>query len=461
MAAGSPCRSPAPSGARDSLPVMLVSANVSERSISSVAAGVVAGLGRTLAGGDGGSAEVGRLAGAGLARELDGHWDPNLPSGPIDVIDLFSGCGGLSVGFSAVNSLFPAFRIAAAADLDPIANQTYEENFRVTPMAGDIRELIEQPVEAFAAARRPDAPLVVVGGPPCQGFSSHRRGRADSRNSLVAAFAEIAAGLEADYVVLENVPELLADVYWPHLASAIDILHQAGYNTTLAVHNAAAFAVPQERFRLLLMASRSAPARFDGFLTRDRFVTVRDAIGWLPPIDPGERIEDDPLHYTARHRSSTVELLKAVPKDGGSRPSHLGPESLRRGHARQGKPMYEDVYGRLSWDRPAVTITNYARNPASGRYAHPDQDRGLSIREASLLQSFPPSFSFSGTLDACFRQIGNSVPPRFAAYLAVQVVCSLSSEGQGEVPRHTGIDEPIGPSFSRLIPALKSGSRTV
>lgn len=135
----------------------------------------------------------------------------------------------------------------------------------------------------------------------------------------------------------------------------------------------------------------------------------------------------------------------------------VGPESLRRAFKKQGKPAYEDVYGRLAWNKPAVTITNYARNPASGRYTHPDQDRGLSIREASLLQGFPSSWEFEGTLDPCFRQIGNAVPPVFAAAVATHALALVL--GVQTSPHSEGITRPIGPSFSRLIPALKSESR--
>jgi DNA (cytosine-5)-methyltransferase 1 len=135
----------------------------------------------------------------------------------------------------------------------------------------------------------------------------------------------------------------------------------------------------------------------------------------------------------------------------------VGPECLRRANAKHGKPAYEDVYGRLAWNRPSVTITNYARNPASGRYAHPEQDRGLSVREAACLQSFPRLFEFEGTLDPCFRQIGNAVPPLFAASLAAHLVGELL----GPEVEHAGngIENAIGPSFSRLIPALKRETR--
>lgn len=164
------------------------------------------------------------------------------------------------------------------------------------------------------------------------------------------------------------------------------------------------------------------------------------------------------MHYTAGHKESTIATIRAVPKDGGSRPDDVGPECLRRAKIRNGRAVYEDVYGRLFWDKPAITLTAYARNPASGRYIHPEQDRGLSVREAALLQSFPRNYEFTGSLDEKFRQIGNAVPPAFAAFLAAHIMDQMATD----VPKaefHRGITSPVGPSFSRLIAAVKAECR--
>jgi DNA (cytosine-5)-methyltransferase 1 len=184
---------------------------------------------------------------------------------------------------------------------------------------------------------------------------------------------------------------------------------------------------------------------------------VRDAIGALPAINAGEVSPGDPIHRTAGHRPETLATIRAVPRDGGNRPVDVGPDSLRRIRERQGRGGYDDVYGRLRWDRPSITITAYSRNPASGRYVHPVQDRGLSIREAALLQGFPRSYQFTGTLDEAFRQIGNAVPPTFAACLAGHVLNELAKPLAEGAPEATGIQAPVGPSFARLIAGLKAG----
>ncbi|WP_411838905.1 DNA cytosine methyltransferase [Paracoccus sp. ME4] len=384
--------------------------------------------------------------------------------GEIDVIDMFSGCGGMSTGFLSINGHVPLFRLAGAVDIDEVANRTYELNLGVKPVSVDIAELAQSDDllnKTFGKFRTdPKRPLVLIGCAPCQGFSSHRNeaGSADPRNSLYVDFARIAVKLRPAAIVVENVPELLTDRYWPFVSLAREILEEAGYYVHVGVHNMAEFGVPQERFRALMLA---LPKKFNppkSLLNRSEFRSVRDAIGHLPPVTAGQRHPSDPMHYSAGHKASTIETIMAVPPNGGSRPDHVGPACLRRAKERNGRAVYEDVYGRLFWDRPAITITAYARNPASGRYVHPEQHRGLSVREAALLQSFPDTYQFTGSLDERFRQIGNAVPPAFAASLAAHLACELEST-TSPTNFDPGITSPVGPSFSRLIPALKAGHR--
>lgn len=387
-------------------------------------------------------------------------------AGPIDVVDMFAGCGGMSAGFVAANSLMPMYRLAMAVDIDPHAMATYEKNLGLAPHNIDLHQYasdqsgIVRLIDQSRSGRQ--SPWVLIGCAPCQGFSSHRNsaGATDHRNSLFVTFARIAAAAQPDVVVIENVPEVVTDKYWPTVLEARKSLQSAGYETLLLAHDLSAFGVPQHRYRAVMIAMKRRFVGPVGFLEGKRRKTVRDAIGGLPAISPGQRSVDDPMHYTAGHRPSTVETIMAVRPDGGSRPSHVGPESLRRFAIEHGKSAYEDVYGRLWWDKPAITITGHARNPASGRYVHPEQHRGLSVREAALLQSFPPTWEFVGGLGRSFLQIGNAVPPAFAAHLAVHIVGQLfGTERIKEDP--ADIQTSVGPSFSRLIPAIKAGYRSL
>ena len=191
-------------------------------------------------------------------------------------------------------------------------------------------------------------------------------------------------------------------------------------------------------------------------LQKENFRTVRDAIGNLPKVDAGVAAPNDPMHKSAAHKASTINVIKSVPHNGGSRPEGVGPACLDRIKG------FSDVYGRLYWDRPSITITHYARNPASGRYSHPEQDRGLTAREAALLQSFPNGFEFMGKSDDIYRQIGEAVPPFLSAAIATNVLIELISKEPTEVERITSLEsisEPVNSSYSSVIAGIKMRER--
>jgi len=366
-----------------------------------------------------------------------------------DVLDMFSGCGGLSFGFHEDSN----FDIWGAFDNDKHANATYELNFGIKPLDSDIGSLSHEDIASLLPPRRHQG-LVVIGGPPCQGFSSHRKKdpRKDGRNSLVRKYAELSSDLGADVIVIENVPDLFAKKHWIHYSATIQFLSDKGYSISSGIVNMAEYGVPQERFRAVIIATKSVTSSFPrGHLVRGEFTTVRDAIAALPPLEAGGRCVSDPMHITSRHRKETVETIKQVPMDGGSRPRGVGPDCLDKV-----KGFY-DVYGRLYWDKPAVTITARCRTPSCGRFIHPEQHRGLSVREAGLLQGFPRSFVFEGPFDDKFKQIGNAVPPLFSIALASHLRSLLAGKNQ----RPVGADElrfisrPITNSFSTLIGSLK------
>jgi DNA (cytosine-5)-methyltransferase 1 len=352
--------------------------------------------------------------------------DEEPASGPIDVLDLFSGCGGLSLGFEFIGRAVRSFRLLGGADINKYAIASYAKNLPGVAACENLSEVAQSQrhLRAFATRMgvRRDRPLVLVGGPPCQGFSAHQKKngkRTDERNNLIGVFEAIAGFLEPDFVVLENVPELLSEKNWTHFEQIKKRLADIGYFVRAQIHNLAGFGVPQERFRALIMASKSPFQMPQPFLDRSEYRTVRQTISQLSAAKPGTSCKSDPMHYCTNHRKTTVDVIRAVPKDGGRRPAGIGPSCLDRVDG------FRDVYGRMYWDRPANTITASARNPASGRFAHPEQDRGLTIREAALLQGFPQDFLFEGPFDDKFLQIGNAVPPVFSTYIAAHVLGEL------------------------------------
>lgn len=348
-----------------------------------------------------------------------------MASKKIQVIDLFCGAGGLSHGFSVEKTDEQEFLILGGVDLNKTSLQTYSKNIGACAINADLGKVAEsqENIEKFISQFNIDRsiPLIVIGGPPCQGFSAHskkHRKESDERNDLVYAFAKIAVALKPDLVAFENVPEVMTKKNWPYFEPMVQIFAASGLHLTATVHNLAGFGVPQERFRALLIASRIPLPDLLPTHRPEEFRTVRDAIGSLPSVAPGNQ-SADPMHFCANHRKSTVDVIRQVPKDGGSRPNGVGPACLAKVDG------YRDVYGRLRWDMPAVTITASARNPASGRFSHPEQHRGLTVREAALLQGFPDKYDFEGSFDEKFLQIGNAVPPLFSSALARHVLTHL------------------------------------
>lgn len=389
-----------------------------------------------------------------MAFERPGGVASSPAERPWDLIDLFCGCGGASAGFAATGM----YEHVYAADLDPAAVETFTANLGHRPELVDLGAVASSgELDAWARTVRPDRdrPLALLGCAPCQGFSSHVKMKGDSRgrNSLLISLAHLAKAMRPDALFIENVPDLLAERHWEIFEATREILTDAGYEVRARIVNFAQLGVPQERFRAVVLA------RLDGRPTypevrcphpRD-YSTVKEWIADLPPLEAGESDSQDPMHQTSKHRRETVDILKKVPADGGRRPVGVGPKCLDEARASHGG--YTDVYGRLGWSEPAPTITARCRTPSCGRFAHPEQHRGLTAREAALLQTFPREWQFVGPFDDRFKQIGNAVPP-----LAAMAFAEHIAAGWPDSSVEVGLEDvtqPVGKSFSVLIPGLR------
>lgn len=341
---------------------------------------------------------------------------PCLKTAGRKVVDFFCGCGGTSLGFAAIPDFF---QIVCGIDINPIALKSFGSNFGCKTYCKDIREITEDTLKEIKelAAHTKDEPLILVGCAPCQGFSAHRKKDKekpeDQRNSLIRTFAQLAIQINPDYIVMENVQEVLNGKFRCHYEEAKAIFTEAGYYVTQRVYNAAAFGVPQARVRAIIVASKRPFTMPFGVLKQDSFNTVRDAIGNLPKAN--DINGNDPYHFSSKHKQSTIDVIAQVPKNGGSRPPHVGPPCLDKVKG------FSDVYGRLFWDKPAITITKTSRNPACGRFCHPEEDRGLTLREVARLQSFPDSFIFEGGSSDRYEQVGEAVPPLLSMAIATQI----------------------------------------
>lgn len=332
-------------------------------------------------------------------------------------VDLFAGCGGLTLGLRQSR-----FAVLGAVECERTAIEGYRANHpetRVYPL--DIRDLPPEQVKRDLGLRKGVLDLL-AGCPPCQGFSSMRtlNGRLrvdDDRNDLIFDFLNFAVTFEPKTLVMENVPALARDGRNQYV---IGRLEELGYRCKVGVLDAAEFGVPQRRRRMLLIASRLGPIDFPP--PAKTGVTVRDAIGSLPPPgDSGDAVHD----YPCSHAPHVMEIIRAVPKNGGSR-SDLGDDRQLACHRKC--DGFKDVYGRMSWDAVAPTITSGCINPSKGRFLHPEQDRAITLREASLLQGFTPDYVFPVELGKypVATLIGNAVPAEFVKRQVATLTAQLA-----------------------------------
>ena len=336
--------------------------------------------------------------------------------------DLFAGAGGATEGLASAG-----FDVRVAVELDPVAASTFRRNHAdVTLLERDIRDVtVDELLDTLA---------LPVGGldllkacPPCQGFSSLGKGnRDDPRNDLVTEMWRFIDGLRPKSFLFENVPGLNKD---RRLDDLVERAQAAGYGVRRLVVDAADYGVPQRRRRLIVigvlgLASEDIDEDLGELLPED-FDRSRATAG--PVILQAGPIEgtSDPLHRARRPSSLVRRRLEAIPV-GGDRFSL--PEDLRLDcHSTVGRSATA-AYGRILADQPAPTLTTRCTTPACGRFIHPTEPRGISLREAALLQTFPARYAFDGGHQEVERQIGNAVPVRLALALglAMQTLVDLA-----------------------------------
>jgi DNA (cytosine-5)-methyltransferase 1 len=331
-------------------------------------------------------------------------------------VDLFAGCGGLTQGMHDAG-----FNTKIAVELEADATRAYKLNHPNTVvLQKDIRQ-----VKASAIKELLDGQVVhlLAGCPPCQGFSSVRKlnkkkSVRDKRNSLVAEYFRMVKELKPITIMMENVPGLKDYYLFKDILKELD---EMGYNPKVEVVNVKEYGVPQSRRRLVMVGSLLGEINVaEGGHSK---VTVRDAIGNLKP----PRQSSDLLHrIKANHTDEVMERIKLTPKNGGSR-SDLPSKYVLKCHEDE-SIGFNDIYGRLRWDDYSATITGGCLNPSKGRFLHPSQNRVISPREASLLQSFPCDYQFPTDISkaALALLIGNALPPKFSYYQSKNIADHLN-----------------------------------
>jgi DNA (cytosine-5)-methyltransferase 1 len=327
-------------------------------------------------------------------------------------VDLFSGMGGLSLGLRRAR-----FRVAAAVEIDGLATETYHQNFpSVTLFHQDITGVRGTALMGAAGVSRGELDLL-AGCPPCQGFSTIRTRNTkssvkDERNELIFEFLRLVRETYPRVVLMENVPRLSEDTRYRQLCRELTSM---GFDVRTRLLDAVDHGVPQRRRRLIMIASRVGP--IDSPEPAPEQISVRAALHGLK--DAGR--SGDPAHDHGEQRSDRVlRIIQAVPDDGGSR-AQL-PVDLQLDCHQQSDGFY-DVYGRMAWDRPAPTITGGCINPSKGRFLHPTDDRAITVREAAVLQGFPPDYRINMIRGkyAAAELVGNALPPEFALRQALPI----------------------------------------
>lgn len=336
----------------------------------------------------------------------------------ISAVDLFCGAGGLSLGLQQAG-----LEIVAGLDLDASCQFPFEQNIRSTFIQKDVKDLTVADLNGLFPA---DAVKVLVACAPCQPFSglTAKHKEEDERWRLLEEVERLTVGMKPDILSLENVPRLAKLPLWSKFTAG---LAAAGYSVSWAVKDASNFGVPQKRSRLVLLASRFG--RIDlpvplGSASK----TVRQAIGHLPAIAPGDHSSVDPLHRARNLTEPNIARIRASKPAGTWR--DWEPTLRAPCHNRQTGKTYPSVYGRMSWDAPSPTITTQFYGFGNGRFGHPEQDRALTLREGAILQSFPGDFQFSSMRERVSfkeigRLIGNAVPPKLAKALGTAMLAHL------------------------------------
>lgn len=323
-------------------------------------------------------------------------------------IDLFSGCGGLSEGLKQAG-----FKVIAGVEVDKNATKAYRMNHADTVLfEDDIRKLDSNEILTILNGK----PLHLLAGcPPCQGFSSlrklnHKSAVRDERNSLIDEYYRFVEELNPLTIMLENVPGI---VDYTLFKAIIRKLKKLGYNIVYKVVNVADYSVPQRRKRLVLVGSKIC--KIDIASRTNTLTTVRDALGKL-------KKNDDELHNIyPKHTEYVQKMISLIPKNGGSRKDL--PEQYQLECHKKKNVGFNDVYGRLRWDTVSSTITGGCLNPSKGRFLHPEEDRCISAREASLLQTFPIDYKFPTDIPRTELAllIGNALPPEFSRIQAENI----------------------------------------
>ncbi|MCZ2845851.1 MAG: DNA (cytosine-5-)-methyltransferase [Candidatus Bathyarchaeota archaeon] len=353
-------------------------------------------------------------------KELDDLYTNHLNSQKkFKAVSLFSGCGGLCLGFSAAG-----VRIAGFIEKDKDISQIYRDNFSSTPqLANDITSLSHADIEQYKESIGDID--IVIGGPPCQGFSlSGKRDKSDARNKLFENYIDIVSVFKPKLALLENV-QLLTSMKDENGNYVKDLIikkfQDLGYKITYFDVNSKDYGVPQSRARVFFLAIRndiSAELSFPEI--ENRGLTFGDACSDLEYLESGESSDIDELHFAVNHPAHVLEWLWNVPEGHSAHDNQ--DQNLRPPSG------YNTTYKRQVWHEEGSTVQTTFGMISGCRNVHPVATRSLTIREAARIQSFPDKFVFKGKVGTVRTAIGNAVPPLLSYKIAKYLTNILDNE---------------------------------
>ncbi|KAA6341716.1 DNA (cytosine-5)-methyltransferase 1 [termite gut metagenome] len=346
----------------------------------------------------------------------------------IAVIDLFCGIGGLSQGFVMEN-----FNVVSGYDNDVSCRYTYETNNKAIFHNEDVSKLDGKKLNNEFGGKL----KILVGCAPCQPFSPYSfriKDKDPDKMNLLYSFFRLVEETQPTIVSMENVPQLVDFSKFTIFKDFHEGLKLLGYFVSYQVVFCPDYGIPQRRRRLVLLASKLGEiSLIPKTHIPEHYVTVKNAIGDLEPVEAGEYDKKDPLHRARKLSDLNLKRIRHTKEGEGwkSWPKELVLDCFKKPSGQS----YGSVYGRMKWDEPAPTMTTHCTGLGNGRFGHPEQDRAITLREAALFQTFPMDYKFYESLDqynpsVICKQIGNAVPPKLGQVIAKSIKEHLIQYGK-------------------------------
>ncbi len=338
-------------------------------------------------------------------------------------IDFFCGGGGMTYGLRQAG-----IDVIAGVDFDNNAKETYEyNNPGSTYIQRDIKKLHSNYFEKHHNIQKNDDHLILVGCSPCQYYSIIQtdHSKAEMSKGLLMNFSRFIAYYRPGFVLVENVPGIVTNKE-SILPKFLKKIEKLGYRHIEDIIDMSQYGVPQNRHRFSLIATRLDNVNLKFPERSETVLTVADVLGEVhgfPKIDAGHKDTTDFQHTAAGLNEKSLKRMELTPHNGGNRLSWAKQTDLQLSCYEGKDDIFKDNYGRMWWDRPSPTITTKFFSISNGRFAHPDENRAISIREGATLQSFPKSYVFkTNSMAGAAKIIGNAVPCEYARRLGSIIV---------------------------------------